>query len=130
MHILAIIRAANHIKVDDDCLVNVPSRECSLGSLKSVADCCISEPTRAHRLAYDSFAHRFKAKSIEAKHAELAQFAPEGSVMELLENLEARKMWCQRLRPISSRERGFGERTTLSGTSFFGPSLPSFEHSS
>jgi hypothetical protein len=90
MHSFAIIRATNRIKVDNDGLVNVPSRECSLGSLKSVADCCISEPTRAHRLAYDSFAHRFKANTIEPNQAELAQFAPEGSVLELLENLEAR----------------------------------------
>ncbi len=68
----------------------MPSRECSLGSLKSVADCRIPEPTRAHRLVYDSFAHRFKSNTIEANQAELAQFAPEGSVLELLENLEAR----------------------------------------
>jgi hypothetical protein len=109
MHIFAIIRVANRIKVDDDCLANMPSLECSLGSLQSAVDCLIPESTRAHRLAHDSFARLFmSANTIEPNHAELAQLAPEGSVLELFENLEARTMCVNRCAPFLAEREDSG----------------------
>ena len=66
----------------------------------------ILEPTRAHRLAHDPFARLFKANTIEPNHTELAQFAPEGSVLELLENLEARTICVSGCAPFLAEREG------------------------